>query len=311
MTEYVLLLQRAWQIILRNKVLWAFGLIAVLAGQDAVFNLRGAVKLQPVSESIVNLPLSVADALRTIVGSIAPNDVGVILIIVMIVVGVIFIAIGVIASAALIALTHAADRGEGIHFAAGVRLGVKRMWPLIALRLIFNIPATLLSIVVFVVVVRLADSTGVLLPYGELAQALQTFGLLPIVLILGTLLGLLIGGIGIGADRACVLDDAGVLASLTQGWQLMRKNLTRYLAITGIFISSALLIVFTFACPLAILLTEPIAQLTQSVPAGTDLTLLLLGTPLGAIIGLVLLLVYAFVTAYASIVWTLFYRRYA
>jgi hypothetical protein len=107
-----------------------------------------------------------------------------------------------------------------------------------------------------------------------------------------------------------VLDGLGVRASLQRGWQVFRRHLDRYVAVTGIFVSSGLLLVFTLACPLAMVLADQINALMQSVPAGTDLTPILLGTPLGSVVGVVLLVVYAGFTAFTSVVWTLVYRRF-
>ncbi|HZY40931.1 MAG TPA: hypothetical protein VFF59_02925 [Anaerolineae bacterium] len=56
------------------------------------------------------------------------------------------------------------------------------------------------------------------------------------------------------------------------------------------------MIVFTFACPLAITLTETVAQIAQAAPTGADLTPLLLGTPIGLVAGLLLSGLYALFT---------------
>jgi hypothetical protein len=305
--EYIILLQQAWQILSRNKVLWLFGLFAVLAGQDALFNLRGAIRLQPLAEALVNLPLPVANAVRLLV----PDDAGILAGVALIVVGLVWLALGVIASAALIVLTQAAERGQDVNLKIGVQEGLKHMRTLVGIRLIFNIPASLLSIAVVLFSIRLVNIVQGPIGYNHLLQALQAVGVLPVLLILGALSGIVIGGLGVGADRVCVLEGAGVTESLKRGWEVMRHNLNRYLAVTGIFVASGLLIVFAISCPIAILLTDAIGNIAQAAAGGADLTLMLLSTPIGLIVGLVLLALYALFTAYASVVWTLVYRRYS
>lgn len=303
MSEYVILLQRAWQIIMRHKVLLVFGLIAVIAGQDAIFNLRGVIRLPPLAEAVVNLPLPVANALR----DLFPQANGTVMVAVMIGVGLIWLAIGLIGHAAVIALTQAIERGDDATLKAGFQLALKSLPTLLVIRLIFNVPIVLLSIAGFLVANGLFDPVGGPLGYTAILQAA---GYLPIFLIVGAMVGVFIGAIGVGADRACVLDGLGALAALKRGWHVFRKHLDRYVGVTGVFVSSGLLIVFTLACPIAILLADAIGALVQSLPVGADLTPVLLGTPLGAVIGVVLLVLYAGFTAFASVVWTLVYRRF-
>ena len=186
--EYVLLLLRAWQIMRRHWVIWAFGLIAMLVGQDALYNLRGAIRLQPFLEAVVNLPLSVANLLRAGV----PANTGVWLGIIMIAVGAMLILIGVTANAAIIALTQLAERGEIVAFKTGLRQGLRHVLPLFVIRFIFHIPSIVMSLVVFLGAVRLVEPASAPLGYDELLQALQAIGLLPILLILGAIIGVLL-----------------------------------------------------------------------------------------------------------------------
>ena len=107
-----------------------------------------------------------------------------------------------------------------------------------------------------------------------------------------------------------MLEESGVFESLKRGREILRRNVAKYMVISGIFIASTLLIVFTVACPLALVFTDRVNQLAQTAPPGSDLTYYFLNDPAGLVIGLILLAIYAGVTAYTSIVWTLAYRRY-
>jgi hypothetical protein len=297
MSEYVLLLQRAWQVVFRYKVLWILGLIAVIVGQDAVFNLRGALRLDPLADVLVNLPLPAADLAR----AVAPDTTGAAGVLITLGLGAILITVGAAANGALLVLTQAVERGDEVTLKVGLQAGAKYLRPLVALRLLLNVPAIGLTLIALLIAGGQAAIT----------QTMQAAGLLPVFLIVGLIAGAFAGAIGVGAERACVFDGQGVIAALRQGAALLRKHLTRYCVMTGIFIASALLVVFALACPLSIFLSDTVSALAQGVPSGTNLTPLLLGTPIGLAVCALLVIAYAFFTAFTSVVWTLMYRRYA
>ena len=227
----------------------------------------------------------------------------------MLIAGLGLLAIGAAASAALIGLTQAAERGEWVDVRSGVRIGLKRAKTLVAIRLIFNLPFTILSFLISVVLVRLI--AGRPLGYLPMLQALEQSGWLTWLLLLGLIVGAIVGAIELGADRACVLEGAGVLESIRRGWEVPRKFPTKYIVITGIFIASTLLTALIIFCPLSLILTEQVSQLVQNASPNIDFTSVLLREPLGIVIGLALLALYILLTTYVSIIWTLAWRRYA
>lgn len=297
MSEYVLLLQRALQVVSRYKVLWVLGLIAVLAGQDAVFNLRGALRLDPLADVLVNLPLPAADLVRSVV----PDATSLVGAVITLVLGTILIAVGAAANGALLVLTQAIERGDDVTLNIGLQAALKYVRPLFVLRVLLNLPSIALALI------------AALLAGGQSAvtQAMQAAGLLPVFLIGGLIAGACAGAIGVGAERAYVFDALSLIEAVRQGANLLRKNFVRYCVVTGIFIASALLIIFTLACPLSIFLADTVNALAQGAPLGANLTPLLLSTPIGLALAALLLLAYAFFTAFTSVVWTLVYRRYA
>jgi hypothetical protein len=296
MSEYLLLLQRGWQVVVRHRILWLLGLIAVIVGQDAVFNLRGALRLDPLADVLVNLPLSAADLVHVI----TPDSAGIIHALVAVGLGAILLVVGAAANGALLVLTEAVERGQAATLKVGVQAALKYLRPLIAVRWLLNAPAIGLALI------------ALLIAGGQPAvtQAMEAAGLLAVFLIAGLITGALAGAIGVGAERACVFDGLGVIDALRQGAVLLRKHFTRYLVVTGIFIASALMVVFMLACPVSIFLSDTVSGLAQGVPLGTNLTPLLLGTPIGLAVGALGVIAYAFFTAFTSVVWTLVYRRY-
>lgn len=305
--EYVILLQRAWQILTRHKIMFLFGLIAVLAGQDALFNLHGGRSIQPVVEAIVDLPPTASSLTRATVLLDSP----IVLIGVMILLGLLLIFIGMVANAALISLTHSAERGDAINFKAGLRAGFQHVDRLIIIRLIFNIPFVVLAVLGFTLMQRLIAPTIPPLTFSQSLAALQDTGLLPIFLIVSLLAGIFVGGVGIGADRAVVIDGMGVVAALRQGWETLRDHWGKYVVITGIFISTLLLFILLVSCPVAVLFADQITSLAQTSSLNADLTSSLLTQPLGIGLAIIGVLLYAGVTAFISITWTIVYRRYA
>ena len=289
--EYIFMLQRAWQILTRHKILWLFGLMAVLAGQDALFYLHGGQIAQPLPEAIINLPSSVGNWVR----SITTASSGFVWISLTILIGLVLLAIGVTASAALIGLVQSAERGDPIDFKSGLRLGLRHLDRLIVLRLIFNLPFIVFSYI------------GVLL----LLDRPKTEGWLFFFLILLLSVGALLGGIGIGADRAVVIDGLGIVAALRQGWETLRDHFSKYFVLSGIFISTLLMLALVLFCPVALLFAERVTALAQTSPLGADLTATLLSEPSGGVLVIIGVLVYAGITAFTSITWTIAYRRYA
>jgi hypothetical protein len=297
-------MQRGWQILRRYKLLWLLGIIAVVAGQDALFHLRGALRLQPFMEAIVNLPLSAANVVRDFTAS----DTGTLSLLLLISVGVLLTFVGVFVNAAIIALTRAAERGAVIDFKTGWHAGLRRSWPLLIIRLIFNIPAVILSLIAFVIGLRVAAGAS---GYSQLLQALEAVGILPFLLIAGAVIGVILGAIGVGADRSCVLDDTGVIESLRQGWRLLRQNTAHYIYIAGSLLGTLAMLFFVITCPLSLILTDAVAGLLAQAPPNADFFAVLLGTPVGAIIVVVLVILYGGYSAFATVVWTLAYLRYA
>ncbi|MBI5567937.1 MAG: hypothetical protein HY870_23775, partial [Chloroflexi bacterium] len=175
MSEYMLLLQRAWQVVFRYKLLWLLGLIAVIAGQDAVFNLRGALRLDPLADVLVNLPLPAADLVR----AVAPDNTGIVGVAITLILGALLIAVGAAANGALMVLTQAVERGADVTLKIGAQAGAKYLRPLLTLRVLLNLPAIALTLI------------ALLLAGGQAAvtQAMQAAGLLPVFLITGLIAG--------------------------------------------------------------------------------------------------------------------------
>lgn len=303
--EYVLMFQHGWQILRRYKVLWLLGALAALAGQDALFNLRGAIRLQPFVEAIVNLPVSIANLLRAIT-----PDVGLLALLIVIAVGVLLTFVGVVINAIIINLTQAAERGAAVSFKSAWQASLLRAWPLLIMRLLFNIPSVILSLLAVFAAMQIIEPTASSVGYTQLLQALQIVGLLPIFLIAGAVIGVLLGAIGIGADRSCVLDETGVIDSLRQGWKFLRREVARFIYLAGMLLGTLAMLFFVIACPISLLLTDDIANLMQAAPS-TDFLIAMLSAPVGWLVGIVLVIVYGAYCAFATIVWTLAYRQYA
>ncbi len=302
--EYVLMFQRGWQILRRYKVIWLLGALAVLAGQDALFHLRGAIRLQPFVEAIVNLPVSVANLLRAITA-----DTGLLALLIMIGTGVLLTFCGVLINAIIINLTLAAERGMEVSFKAAWQASLPRAWPLLIMRLLFNIPGAILSLLAVFLAMHIVEPASSPVGYTQLLQALQTAGALPIFLIAGAVIGVLVGAIGIGADRSCVIDQTGVIDSLRLGWKLLRRELAHFIYLSGMLLSTLAMLFFIITCPVSLLLTDAITNLTQASP-NADVFTVVLGTPVGWIAAGLLVIIYGAYCAFATIVWTLAYRRY-
>ncbi len=267
------LLRETWTILKRNPVLWSIALI----GLSIDFITSWVVVLLPTE----------AAALRALLAFI----------------------LAAFTSGALIRLTSTLIDQQPVTLGDGLRAGLQRVWQLLALNLILYVP-------VWILIVFLSGSvTAVFLsglgqPGG--IQATDVLGILSsligaagLVIVLTLFMNL----IGIGAERAIVLEDEPVIAALRSGWQLLISHMRDYLSIGLLLLGVVLGVGLAFAFVLGPLLSSLAGGLSQSGEAATA-TPIALFSPANIIFLLISLVVNSTVTAFASAVWTLAYRKW-
>ncbi len=267
------LLRETWAILKRNPVLWSIALI----GLSIDFITSWVVVLLPTE----------AAALRALLAFI----------------------LAAFTSGALISLTSTLIDQQPVTLIDGLLAGARRVWQLLALNLILYVP-------VWILIVFLSGSvTAVFLsglgqPGG--IQATDVLGILSsligaagLVIVLTVFMNL----IGVGAERAIVLADEPIMAALKSGWQLLVSHARDYFSIGLLLLGVVLAVGLAFAFVLGPLLGSLAGGLSQSGEAATPAPIALF-SPANIIFLLISLVVNSTVTAFASAVWTLAYRRW-
>jgi hypothetical protein len=322
--DHIKILSRAWTITWRNKALWLFGFLLVLAGG------AGARGNANPGAGGSGYQFNGSDIPR--IGGAVPNiDWGVVLTIFLIA-----IAVAVLLAVIMVILRYVVetsliagvDEIESTEAALTVRRGFRLGWSRGALRLfLIDLIIGLPLVVVFIVLFLLAASPFLLwaVQAPGYIHALATVIGIGLVLLVGLLLiavAIFISLIMPYIQRCAVLGKQGVLDSIRQGFQLVRASFLdtglMYLLLAGIRFVWGLLMI-----PVAILivgLATLIGLFVGGVPglltfalAHSEIAAAVVGAPLFLIVfvlGILLLTAVAGVfEVYVSSAWTLTYRE--
>ena len=294
------LFKQSWSMVWRNGALWVFGLLAALGGG---FNFNWNVgQARPMTE----LPVGLRTLLRDMFSSSAFTT----LVVIALGLGIITFVLGTFAQGALISLVNVIAGGETVSVRQGVNAGSRRFAPLLAVRFVLALPLLILG--ALATGSCFAAFSSVLEPGNEqlfnFGQVGTAFGLGAIV----GVLGVLISAIGVGAERAVVLNDMPVWDSIARGWQLLWSRFFDYFTIALLFIVVAIIAGIVFACALIPIVFAAIipslAQLQPGVNVFTFVTTV--AGPTAVIVVLIGLIIGSFSSAFISSVWTLAYRQW-
>ncbi len=318
MNNFIDLLKRAGSLWWRVKLLWPLGMLAALVGYgDSAIsgNFNSAQNLRSDTGS-GGMPLWLTElAASPLVRDVMHNPWPYLLGLLALLVGWALLAamVGALAHGALIRVADVADQGYTANLSDGLRVGAARALPLFLLNLILALPVIIIMSLVLggfaLIFVRSVTSFSAFdgaTPSGPLIASLfgAIFCLIGVFLLLA-LLAALLGLWARVAQRACVVEGLGPVASLGRGWHLMRRNLGLTL-LTWLF--QALLggvIGFVLALP-ALALSFPLIFAVSEGRAN--------------VVGLFIALIgYAFVasvvgggilTAFNATLWTVIYRAF-
>jgi hypothetical protein len=223
--DYGKMFSRAWNLIWKNKALILLGMLAVLSGvgsggggSQGFSGGEGDFNFQ--NPSFFDFQYS-----RPWQGLGLPAlAVGVIVLLV--IVALALWAVGTIARGGLISGAVTADQGEEVRFGKAFRDGVEKGWRLIGIGLIPAIPVVLL-------VVSALISAGIyngfrVTSFEGMDRGLPNAAIAAPVIAITCLLILLALGLSLlraFANRACMLEDLGVLASYRRGFEVLGNNL--------------------------------------------------------------------------------------
>jgi hypothetical protein len=266
------LFREAWLILKRNPALWSIALIGL------------AVDL--IASLLVLVAPPAAAVLRTLLA----------------------FAVTAFTTGALISMINAIADGQAVTFIDGLQAGWRRFVPLLAVGVALFLPVWLmiffLSGSVLTIFTSGLGQPGGIQATDVLSLIASLFGAAGIVVAVSVITSV----IGIGAERAVVLDDAPVIAALKQGWQLLQTKARDYLSIGVMLFGVVLVIGLVFAFALGPLLNMLATGLSSSGDAPGPATSLL--NPANVIFIVISLAVNSLFTVFTTSLWTLIYREW-
>ncbi len=303
--DYSRLISDAWRITWRYKYLWILGLFAAQGG-----GCSGAANFNPGS---FQLPGSGSNPLGTISDAQQWAQSHWMLIGALLVglfaLGFLLFVISVMATAGLIAgVDDAAARRPEARLGTAWRRGVACFWRLFGMWVLVGlVTVVVVAILIAIVVIPIAVSAaknggvgGVGVVAAVLIGLVMLLALIPVAAVLSIVLE--------WAARALVLENTGVVASLSRGWRLFRTNVGPSLVVwlIGIVLSlgaaiAIAVVAFAAAVPAGVLLAASWGTIGTAVLAALG------------VLGLVVLAGMAAITAvwstYFSGYWTLAFRQ--
>jgi len=223
--DYGNLFTRAWDIIWKNKFLILLGVLAALSGssgnsgnQSRFMFDGGEIPWNDMPRFDHGLPFQDVDlSILAIIGII-------VLVIVLIIIGLVFWVAGTISRGGLITAVNDIELDNPTDFVSAFKAGWKKGWRLLGIDLVPAIPGFALfvgSIMIFLSYGGFAQLMEGYWPYAGIGPFLPLIALtcllLPIILFLSML--------GTFANRACMLEDLGVVASYRRGFEVLADNL--------------------------------------------------------------------------------------
>lgn len=265
------LFSESWSFMRRNRALWIIGLIGA-----AISLLTELIFITPDIPSTILTTL--VQLLRT-----------------------------AFTTGALISMVNLLAEGQTATLNDGVEAGLQRIFPLTFVQLTLLLPIWIIAIVITGSI--LAAFNGVFAqPNG--VQATNVVGVIGSTLgvaVLILLASLVTSAIGVGADRAVVLENQPVFAALRRGWSLLTTHLSDFVMINLFAIAIGIAISFAYACTLGPIFTSIV--LSQN-PAGPLDSTALATSPVYPLILIVGALIGVFLEVLLASVWTLAFRQW-
>lgn len=283
--DYGKLFRRAWDIIWKYKFLILLGVLVALSGssgsggnQSRYMFDGGDMPWSDMPRFDYGAPFQNTDlSILAILGLIALG-------LILVVIGVAFWVAGTIARGGLISAVNDIELEKPATFSTGFKAGWKKGWRLIGIDLVPVIPGLALfigSLAIFLSYGGFGDMMEGVWPYSGIGP------FLPIILLSCLLLPIIffLSIVGSFANRACMLEDLGIVASFRRGFEVLAENLGSALILFLIQVAASI--------GLFILMIIP----------GFLMVICCLLWP-------VLILVQGAVSAYISTLWTLAWREF-
>lgn len=245
--DYGKLFSRAWDTLWKNAYLILLGALAVL-GKG---NSGGASQSRYLFDA----------------GDLPWNDPGsydfgrefstlalggiVLLVLALVLFGLVFWALGLVARGGMINAVDELERGESPSFVSAFKAGWEKGWRLLGIGLVPAIP----GLILFVIVISYLFASGFGFQHGMDPgwNGIPAIAPLFFMICLFVPIMLVISGLQTFANRACMLEDRGVIDSYRRGWEVLSNNLgpALLLFLLQVVINFVLGLIFLFPAILA------------------------------------------------------------
>lgn len=284
---------RAWQIIWKHKVLWIFGILASCARGSGGGGGNSNSRYQ---SSGGDTPFSGGQIEQTFnqFGQYLQDNIWIIIvgIIALLLLGLIFMVLGIVGKVGLIKGTYKADANvEHLQFAELWSESLPYFWRIFGLNFLLGL-AVIVIIVPFLLLSVFTAGIGVLC-------------LLPLICILIPV-GFVVSIITEQAQTAMVLEDLGIMDGLKRGWEVAKANVVTMIVMVLILGIGGAIVGTVIALPL-VFAVLPIFIGMGSL--GESLTPVYIALACCVIYLPVLVFFNGVITAYTQSVWTLTFMR--
>jgi hypothetical protein len=296
-------LSRAWQIVWKHRVLWIFGILASCSRGGSNFNSSyrgsgGNGRTPDLPPQVLEFFERIAENLTSFIA---------IMIAIICVFWILAIFLSTIGKIGLIRGTWQVEGGtENLILGQLFSESMPYFWRMFGLSLLIFLP----FLILISAVVAGGVVFGISASQGNNASALGLLAMLPFFLGCMCLLipiGFVINMIVRQAERAIVLEDAGVLPSISRGWDIFRSNIGPIVIMAIILAVIGLVIGFVIAIPVIIVVLPAVIAFAAG-DAQNWTPMILAGICICLYIPVSWLL-NGIVMAYTESAWTLTYMR--
>ena len=223
--DYGKIFSRAWNIIWEHKFLILLGVLVALSGGGSGTGNQAQYAFGDNDIRWEDLPsFEYGTPFRDLGLPLMAAGLIVLLVGVLLLLGLAFWAAGTISRGGLISAVNAIDSGKESSFTEAFKAGWDKGWRLIGIGLVPSIPMLVLVII----------SVGMFVGYGGIELLTEGnypqvggFTFLPVIVLACLLVptALILGLLRNFANRACMLEDLGVIGSYRRGFEVLGDNL--------------------------------------------------------------------------------------
>ncbi len=237
--DYGKIVSDGWKITWENKYLWVLGFLAALTStrtNSSSYNYSSS-EFDPTTFS--------PEKLAAIGGAIIA------LMCFAMLIGLLLIVVGWVARGGLITAVYKISTGKEMTLRQAFAAGTAKIWPILGMNILLYIPFILMGVVIFVAVVMMfAGAVGTAVSYDSfMSEQMDPAAIESLVAGLGTaficlmllccvlfILGIALNFINAFAFRGIMIQDMGVMESISHSWQLIKQNFSEVLILSILFL---------------------------------------------------------------------------